>query len=74
MITGEKNMKIIQENPMVCDWSNGIWIVKISEVGDEFFKWLHGQTLPLVEEDENPTGWAYYCDYSRFMNGLPIVD
>ena len=49
-------------------------LVKISDVGEDFLKWLYGQTLPLVEEDENPMDWAYYWDYERFSKGLNVVD
>ena len=49
-------------------------IVKISSVGGNFSEWLNGQTLPLVEGDENPTDWAYYDDYMRWINGLPVID
>lgn len=66
-----KKNTIIKPTTMI--W-NDIKIVKISDVGDKFYKWLYGQTLPLVEEDENPTGWAYYWDYERFINNLPVID
>lgn len=52
----------------------GTKIVKISEVDVAFSDWLYGQTLPLVEDDKNPTDWAYYADYLRWVNGLPIID
>lgn len=70
-----KTMEKISENPTVMVW-HGIWIVKISEVpnSEEFAKWLAGQTLPLVEESDSPTGWAYEGDYSRWINNLPIID
>ena len=69
-------MKKISDNPTVTVWGDGIWIVKISEVADseEFSKWLAGQTLPLVEESDTPTDWAYYSDYSRFINKQVIID
>jgi hypothetical protein len=55
---------------------NGISIVQISLVDnkEEFAKWLYGQTLPWVEEDENPTDWAYYADYIRWLNHQLIID
>ena len=67
-------MEKISENPTVMKWVSGIWIVKISDVGKEFAEWLGGQTLPLVVEDENPADWAYYSDYSRFVNKQAIID
>ena len=48
-------------------------LVRISSV-DGFNEWLHGQTLPLVEDNDNPTDWAYIWDYERFVRGLPIID
>ena len=47
-------MEKISENPTVMKWANGIWIIKISDIGQEFAEWLNGQTTPLVKEDENP--------------------
>lgn len=51
-------------------------IVRISTVEDpkKFGEWLGGQTLPFVEEDYEPCGWAYYWDYERFVNNYPIID
>ena len=68
-------MEKIKDNPTIMSW-HGIWIVKISEIDnkEEFSKWLYGQTLPYVEEDENPTNWAYYGDYSRWIRGLDVID
>jgi hypothetical protein len=66
-------MEKISENPTVMNWHK-IWIVKVSNVGEEFAKWLDGQTRPLVSEDKNPSDWAYYSDYSRFVNKEPIID
>lgn len=56
----------------VRNW-NGMALVRISDVTD-FDQWLYGQTLPYVEDDPNPTGWAYYEDYYRFKKGLGVVD
>jgi uncharacterized NAD(P)/FAD-binding protein YdhS len=67
-------MEKISENPTVMKWANGIWIIKISDIGQEFAEWLNGQTTPLVKEDENPVGWAFYSDYSRFINKQVIID
>lgn len=55
---------------------NGMNIVQISTVEnkEEFSKWLNGQTLPYVEDHKNPTDWAYYGDYLRFMYGKPVID
>ena len=52
----------------------GYTIVKISDVGQEFLDWLKGQTCPVVLEDAEPTDWAYYGDYSRFINKQLIID
>ena len=61
------------KEPIIKIW-HGMKIVNVSSVGGNFFEWLSGQTLPLVEDDENPTYWAYYSDYLRWANGLPIID
>lgn len=70
-------METIAEYPVTKSWCK-MWIVKISTVGTdggkEFSKWLYGQTVPLVTDDENPTDWAYYHDYCRFINKQPIID
>ena len=55
------------------EWNEMI-LVRISSVGEGFAKWLYGQTCPYVEDNENPTDWAYYWDYARYVNNLPIVD
>lgn len=49
-------------------------LVRISDVGKEFLSWLKGQTMPLVEDSDTPYDWAYYGDYYRFINNLPVVD
>jgi len=64
-------------NPTTKIWEpTGIKIVKISttERPKEFCEWLYGQTLPMVEDDPEPTGWAYYWDYERFINNYPVID
>jgi len=61
------------KEPTVMNWYS-IRVVKISEVGEDFRKWLDGQTTPFVYESENPTDWAYYDDYLRWINGLPVID
>lgn len=52
---------------------HGISLVRISDKPG-FREWLYGQTIPYVEEDENPTDWAYYDDWYRFSRNLPIID
>jgi len=59
--------------PIVKTWA-GMKIVKVSSVGDEFRRWLGGQTCPLVEDDPTPDDWAYYWDYERFRDHKPVVD
>lgn len=70
MFNQEARMK---KNPETIIW-NGMKLVRISDVGEKFLKWLYGQTCPIVEDREDSTNWAYYCDYERFINGLPIID
>jgi hypothetical protein len=48
-------------------------IVRISDV-EGFEDWLSGQTMPFLENDKDPMGWAYYGDYRRFIIGLKIID
>jgi hypothetical protein len=55
------------------DWY-GMKIIRVSSAPEGFSKWLGGQTMPLVEDDEEPCGWAYYDDYVRFMQNKPIID
>jgi hypothetical protein len=69
-------MKIAEPTTMM--W-NGMKLVKISECGEEFKKWMYGQTIPFVEdwldcETESPTDWAYSWDYDRFIKGLKVID
>jgi hypothetical protein len=66
-------MEKISDNPTVMKWHR-IWIVKVSDVGEEFATWLAGQTVPIISEDENPTDWAFYSDYSRYVNKMEIID
>ena len=61
------------KEPTTMKW-HGMKIVKVSDVGTAFAAWLYGQTRPYVVEDENPTDWAYYSDYLRWLNGLPVID
>lgn len=51
----------------------GIKLVRISSVPG-FGEWLYGQTIPLVEDDPNPTDWAYYWDYQNFKRKGRITD
>ena len=67
-------MEKITDSPTTMKWQSGIWIVKISDVGQEFTQWLKGQTCPLVTEDAEPANWAYFHDYSRFINNQVIID
>lgn len=59
--------------PTIIIWHK-IHLVKTADVGTDFISWLYGQTMPYVAEDKNPTGWAYYEDYLRYINGLPVID
>lgn len=59
--------------PEEMQW-NGMELVRISDVGDEFQTWLYGQTLPFVEDNADPMDWAYKSDYKRFINNLPVID
>ena len=65
------------KNPTVGKWktptySFDVWVVKISDVGDDFKSFLQGQTVPYISDEKDPTGWAYYVDYVRWkrMSGL----
>ena len=49
-------------------------LVRISDVGKDFSRWLYGQTFPYVEDDPKPTDWAYYWDYTKYLNGGKITD
>jgi len=64
-------MKVVK--PEIIDWHD-MKLVRISSIGKKFNKWLYGQTLPLVADNETPTDWAYLWDYERFVAGLPIID
>lgn len=58
-------------------WADtGFEIVKISSVPEKekFMVWLGGQTLPWVEDEENPLDWAYKHDYDYFIRGLKVTD
>jgi hypothetical protein len=69
---GRKGMT--KREPEIKFTAEGWKVVRISSVGDKFREWLYGQTLPLLEGDDNPFDWAYYADYERFIKGLPIID
>ena len=66
-------MKVMKVVPTTKFW-NGMMLVKISDVGDNFREWLWGQTIPLVEDDPEPTNWAYIWDWERYVNKQPIID
>lgn len=65
------------KEPTVMIW-HGLCLVKISSLPrrsrEKFKIWLAGQTLPYVEEDKDPTDWAYSWDYDRFKDGLAVID
>lgn len=65
-------LNVIESKPEVITW-NDMKLVRIRDVNG-FSEWLVGQTLPVVAENEDPFGWAYYWDYERFMKGLPVID
>jgi hypothetical protein len=52
----------------------GMKLVRISDVGEAFRVWLYGQTLPVVDGNATPFDWAYYGDYVRFVDNLPVID
>ena len=62
-----------KENPEIITF-DGLVIVRISDVGKDFANWLYGQTLPLLEELDDPSDWAYYWDYLRWKNHQPLID
>lgn len=66
----------IPTNPVPDDARNwhDMYITKVSNKPPEFSAWLYGQTMPLVEDDPEPTDWAYYADYLRWKNNLPVID
>jgi hypothetical protein len=68
-------MEQLNEHPMIMSY-HGIHLIKISDVNDErFVKWLEGKTRPVVEEGtERPDDWAFYADYSQWINSIPIID
>lgn len=63
----------MKNTPETIIW-HGMKLVRVSDVGSEFANWLYGQTLPLVEDNDTKTDWAFYWDYERYVKGLPIVD
>jgi len=66
-----------EDKPKTIIWY-GMKLVKISDVGEEFRRWLYGQTMTMVDDknlnDGDMYNWAYYCDYERFINNYPIID
>ena len=68
----------LETKPKVIFW-HGMKLVKISDVGIEFARWLGGQTMPMVDADKSINdgdmfNWAYYSDYGVFISGSPITD
>jgi len=57
--------KIQSRFPEVKDWF-GLYIVRISHVPG-FSEWLHGHVCPVIEDDPDPTDWAYLWEYERFI-------
>jgi len=53
--------------PEIKETENFGKIVRISDV-EGFGDWLRGQTIPFLENDENPEDWAYYGDYLNFID------
>jgi hypothetical protein len=70
-MTDKKQLPSEPERKM---WVEGIEIVRMSDVGEDFMRWLYGQTLPLVIGDPTPQDWAYAKDYERFKAGLKVID
>ena len=66
-----------EDKPKTIIWYD-MKLVKISDVGEEFRRWLYGQTMTMVDDanvnDGDMFNWAYYCDYERFINNYPIID
>lgn len=62
-----------KENPEIVSLEE-MTIIKISDIGENFRKWLYGQTVPYIEELDDPDDWAYYWDYLRWKNNQPIID
>lgn len=61
-----------KNNIKMMSWK-GMTLVCVSDVKG-FGEWLSGQTMPLVDDDAEPTNWAYYHDYLRYVQGLPCID
>ena len=60
------------KEPQKIIWHD-MYLIRISDVPG-FREWLWGQTCPLVDDDPDPLDWAYFDDYERYINGLPIID
>lgn len=66
-------MKTKKLNPEIKDTESFGKVVRIHDVYG-FAKWLNGQTMPVIDEDDDPFGWAYYEDYLRYIQGKPVID
>lgn len=51
-------------------------VVRINSVPDKegFGRFLNGQTMPYLEGEEDPFGWAYMGDYLRYVKKYPVID
>lgn len=67
------NCKKISSSPEIRLWNN-LEIIKISDVDYAFAEWLYGQTLPYIEEMNDPSDWAFLDDYERWISGSRIFD
>ena len=57
------------KQPETKEW-RGMKLVRISDAGIEFDKFLCWKTSPVVEDDVDPMDWAYECDYDAYVNSL----
>ena len=69
----DNNIEKVSENPTVIIFHR-YYLVKISDIGDEFKQWLidNKWTAPTVDEIETPQDWTYYFLYSRWMQEQQI--
>lgn len=66
-----KVFKIDSENFRIIE---GLGMVVRISAYPGFGKWLYGQTIPMMPDEDNPYDWAYVCDWERFMRNLPVID